>query len=197
MKTHLSNALSGNLCLTFQLSAWTLHHQCFQMNCVLSFCYFWYPLTVSSLPPHFQSTSHFIVRNVRICIWETPPVIKIPFKTWPLTSRGISAQLFQKLQISSITEKKCVISTDILKVTFMILICFDLCNLFVCRKWPTKREAKSGRVWECARVRKHKLWSDRLLNNCCDCHSWLNLLIVSFTGGFLRTHSYNSCDVSL
>lgn len=113
---------------------------------------------------------------------------KIQLKTWPLTSSGISAQLFQKLQISCITEKKCIISTDILKVTFMILICFDLYNLFVCRKWPTKRKAKPGCVWECARVRKYKLWSlwsDRLLNNWCDCHSWLNLLIVSFTGIFL------------
>lgn len=154
MKIHPSNALSGNLCLSVQLSAWTLHHQCFQINCFISLSVI--PnFHLFSLPPHFQSISQFIVRNVRICICETPPVIKNTIKNLTSDLSGIWAQLFQKSQISCITEKKCIISTDILKMTFMILICFDLCNLFVCRKWPTKRKAKAGRMCmrECVCVR--------------------------------------------
>ncbi len=198
--------LSLKTCLSFQLSAWTLHHQCFQINCFLSLSVT-LDIHLSSLPPHFQSISHFIMRNVRICI--TPPVIKNTIKN--LTSDlqwNISSALSEVLDLACIIEKKCIISTDILKVTFMILICFDLCNLFVCRKWPKEKPSLGCVcVWECVRacqktqIMKFMIWqtAEQLV--------WLSqlaepahcLIHRQFSVGWTeaQTHSYNSCDVSL
>lgn len=198
--------LSLKTCLSFQLSAWTLHHQCFQINCFLSLSVT-LDIHLSSLPPHFQSISHFIMRNVRICI--TPPVIKNTIKN--LTSDlqwNISSALSEVLDLLHHWEKVHYFHWHF-KSDIYDTHLFWFMQPF-CLPQMTERKAKPGlrvRVRMCAcacqktQIMKFMIWqtAEQLV--------WLSqlaepahcLIHRQFSVGWTeaQTHSYNSCDVSL
>ncbi len=198
--------LSLKTCLSFQLSAWLFIINAFKLIVFLSLSVT-LDIHLSSPPLHISVNLSLHMRNVRICIPHLSS--KTQLKTWPLTSSGISAQLFQKfLDLACIIEKSALFSTDILKVTFMILICLIYATFL-----SAANDRKKSQAWvACAcenvcvcvsenTIMKFMIWqtAEQLV--------WLSqlaepahcLIHRQFSVGWTeaQTHSYNSCDVSL
>lgn len=149
MKIHPSNALSGNLCLSVQLSAWTLHHQCFQINCFISLSVS-LDIHLSSLPPHFQSISHFIVR---ICIRVTPPVLKNTIKN--LTSDlqwNISSALSEVADLFHHWEKVHYFHWHFKSDIYDTHLFWFMQPFCLLQMTGLKKSQAWARVWECVHV---------------------------------------------
>lgn len=109
---------------------------------------------------------------------------KIQLKTWPLTSADYHFSSTDTADLLRHYEKVHYIhwhfKSDIYDTH---LFWFYATFLSAANEWLKEKASQCER----ARGSKHKLWSlwsDRLGNNCCDCLTWQNLLIVSLADCF-------------